>query len=389
MKNVLHLIRKNSHLKASFIKNQISHHILYQPFIVYRFFRSQTYDRSFADFDEDLYQCLNLAQDESIGERSIFKVLKMISNRQAERIEEYARENNVDVLHFHYGSDAGIFYPLLKRTSLPSIVSFYGYDCSSFPKLYWNFGKHFLKRRIFPHVNKVIAMSEDMKNDLERLGCPAGKIIVHYHGIDVQLFKSIQKYNDISDKTCLLILSGLVPQKGHFFLLHALKSLIEKGRLNFELRIVGSGPLESKLQKFVQQNDLCSRVFFIGAVKYGSEAMFTEYRNADLFVHPSITDVNGDKEGIPGAIVEAMTAGLPIISTFHAGIPYVIENEKTGLLVNEWDVPALANAIERLMQDVELRKRLGEAAKKYAVEYLDLHKKEVELEAIYSSLLVN
>ena len=67
-----------------------------------------------------------------------------------------------------------------------------------------------------------------------------------------------------------------------------------------------------------------------GPTVYASEEHKKYLQNADVFVHPSVTDVNGDKEGIPGAIVEAMAAGLPVISTYHAGIPNIIKNNKTG-----------------------------------------------------------
>jgi len=230
-------------------------------------------------------------------------------------------------------------------------------------------------------------MSEDMKSDLLAVGCPANKIVVHYYGTDINLFKDLDREyvqkNDIS----LLILSSLVPQKGHLFLLKAIQQVIQRNIARFNLRIVGVGPLLPALEKYVRENELKDFVRFVGAVRYASEEMFKEFIGADIFVHPSVIDTNGDKEGIPGTIIEAMASGLPVISTFHAGIPYVIENEKTGLLVKEWDVTALAAAIERLIGDAALRRALGCAARDFAVNHLDLQKKEKELEAIYDQLV--
>ena len=110
--------------------------------------------------------------------------------------------------------------------------------------------------------------------------------------------------------------------------------------------------------------------------------------DADVFIHPSVTASNGAKEGIPGSIVEAMASGLPVISTFHAGIPYVIKNEDTGILVDEWDIEALSKSILK-MADANLRKDLGLRAQEYAAKNLDVEEKGKDLENIYRSLIKN
>ncbi|HEB83453.1 MAG TPA: glycosyltransferase, partial [Bacteroidetes bacterium] len=102
---------------------------------------------------------------------------------------------------------------------------------------------------------------------------------------------------------------------------------------------------------------------------------------------PSVISPKKEKEGIPGTIIEAMASGLPVISTTHAGIPYVIESGRTGLLVDEWDVDALAGAILKLVHSRDLRETIGRAGQEYALNHLDLVHKEAELEAIYDSLL--
>ena len=124
-----------------------------------------------------------------------------------------------------------------------------------------------------------------------------------------------------------------------------------------------------------------------GSTVYASREHKKYLRNADVFVHPSVTDVNGDKEGIPGTIVEAMAAGLPVISTYHAGIPYIINNNKTGLLIKEWDIEALKNTILKIASDSTLRRYLGKNGQEYAMQNLNIKEKEIELEKIYESLI--
>lgn len=112
------------------------------------------------------------------------------------------------------------------------------------------------------------------------------------------------------------------------------------------------------------------------------------YHNADIYLQPSVT-ANGEKEGIPGTLIEAMASGLRVISTFHAGIPYIIENEVNGLLVKENDINGIAVSILRLVNDEKLRENLGNNTTIKASKELDLVEKTKELENIYSSLLTN
>ncbi len=110
------------------------------------------------------------------------------------------------------------------------------------------------------------------------------------------------------------------------------------------------------------------------------------YRQADIFTLPSVVARNGDKEGIPGTIVEAMASGLPVVSTCHAGIPEIIQSGQHGILVEERDVPALAAAYAALIDHPSLRQHLGQAAASHALQDLDLQRRTPYLEKIYSQV---
>lgn len=387
MPNVCHFIRKSSQLRASFINNQISEHIRYEPFIIYRLNITKEFDGGFSKYIRKSIN-LDLSENQKLLDIFLYKILKKISEYHVTKIQTFLVENNIEIAHFHYGSDCGVFYPVFRKLKIPTLVSFYGYDASSFPMYLAGIGKYYLKNRVFKNVTSVLAMSPDMKQDLVNAGCPPSKIIVHYYGTDVyRFYQSNRNYDKINP--VLLNLCSLVPQKGQMFLLQSIKKTIARGVTNFSLRIVGAGELESELHAYVNDNDLTKHVSFIGAIPYGEYEMLEEYKNADIFLHPSVIAPNGDKEGIPGTIVEAMSAALPVISTFHAGIPYIIEDKKTGLLVKEHDVDSLSDAICLLISNRKMRREFGLSGQKYALEYLNLLEKEKELEAIYDNLIYN
>ena len=380
---VAHFIRKSSQLKASFISSQIRSYINYRPVVIYRY-ESKKDDGGFADFNANGLRVLGLSRKR--GPEINFRYLRKISRGDVRKVLCYLDDNQVTVLHFHYGNDAAIYSDVMRLSGRPSVVSFYGYDASSFRTRLMGVGGYLLRKRLFPYVSKVLAMSPDMANDLLRMGCPEEKITIHYYGSEVNRFFLLRDHLNVKPTTEFLIISGLEPQKGHRFLLEAFKRAHDVS-MNIRLKIVGSGSIEREIRNFINRNGMGSYVSLSGKVTFASERHMDELSKADVFVHPSVTAKNGDKEGIPGAIVEAMAAGLPIISTRHAGIPYIINNRETGILVNEWDVPGLTSAILELASDAKLRAKLGKCSQSFAAQHLNVREKESELEDIYASLI--
>jgi colanic acid/amylovoran biosynthesis glycosyltransferase len=179
-------------------------------------------------------------------------------------------------------------------------------------------------------------------------------------------------------------MASFVRQKGHMFLLKSLIKL-KSYDCNYKLTIVGEGVLEKEIKDFVVENSLSANVEFKKNIPYGTPEMVNEYYSADIYLQPSVTTSKNEKEGIPGALIEAMASGLPVISTYHAGIPFIVKDNETGLLVNEWDIEGLSNCILKLVSDSELRKRLGKSAQEFVLKELDCNNKAKELEDIYLS----
>jgi colanic acid/amylovoran biosynthesis glycosyltransferase len=383
---VIHFIRKNTQLKASFIQNQVKYHIDFIPFVVYCEHRESQFDGGFTDQTGLNVPVYCIADNTTLLDRIVYKYFKILGRSHKRNLDKIVKNIQPDIIHLHYGTDAGIYLPALKKSKIPKIVSFYGYDAYSFPKKYFGYGGFFLRKKVFSNANKILAMSQEMQNDLIKACCPLESLIIHYHGVPIEKISDLSlEYIRKSDYR-LTMISYLDPVKGHYFVLMALKWLIDNGFKDFHLRIAGEGHYEKFLKQKSKELGLEDSVSFLGKVKYLSDEHLKLLFETDIYLHPSVC-TKDDKEGIPGSLVEAMVAGLPVISTFHGGIPFVIENQQTGLLVKELDVKGIADAIMMLVGSCELRRTLGLSGKEYAMKNMDVKRQEAELENIYKKLL--
>jgi len=382
LKIVLHIVRKLLPSTASFIRNQIAHHNHYEAHIMY----AEDLAGEMASEIKTSFPWYKAVKGRTgAWLYGRFRILTPEENRKAVR---FIRQLQPDIIHVHYGVDMLTFSRILQKIDIPVIVSFYGYDCTSFPKRFGGLGKFLLQRKVFRHKNikAVFAMSPDMKKDLLLAGCPENLIRIHYYGSECKVFNINREYKQ-AGIIRFTIISGLFAKKGHFFLLEAWKALshdIHCPKIN--LTIIGSGVLKEQIQNRIIDYNL-DNVYLKEPVKYGSAEHLLALQNTDVFVHPSLTTPDGDKEGIPGAIIEAMASGLPIISTSHAGIPSVIEHGSTGLLVEENNTKQLADAMFLLAVNKNLREKLGSNARKYANSTLDISIKEKELEKLYDEFI--
>jgi len=294
------------------------------------------------------------------------------------------REIGPDLIHIHYGPDARYFLPVLNRIPQPAVVSFYGFDASSFPRRLWGFGAFYL-RPMFRRVQRVLAMSEDMKSDLVRIGCPAGKIHIHYpNGVNLDVFTSFQRQARKGRKAVILNIAALEARKGQQDLIVAFARVFQSFP-NAELRIAGEGPLKNGLEKTIRALGVKDHVRLLGHLSY--EKLPEELGRADIFCHPSVTSAAGDKEGIPTIILEAAATGLPVVATRHAGIPEAVVEGRTGFLVQERDPSALAERILRLLGDASLGRRMGRAGRDHVRDRFELGKLAGKRRAVYDDLL--
>lgn len=150
----------------------------------------------------------------------------------------------------------------------------------------------------------------------------------------------------------LLYVGRLDPEKGVVHLIQALRLLIDNGKTDATLRLVGTGREAETLRRQIDQLGLDQHVVFLGYVKHGTE-LFDTYKESDIFVLPSLT------EGCPQVLFEAMACGVPIVATSVGGVPYLIKDGENGLLVRSGSSREIFGAVKRLMNDPRLGNRLA------------------------------
>ncbi|MCG8513754.1 MAG: glycosyltransferase, partial [Halanaerobiales bacterium] len=153
----------------------------------------------------------------------------------------------------------------------------------------------------------------------------------------------------------IIAVSRLVEKKGMEYTIKAFNLACQK--VDAVLEIIGDGPLKNDLEALAQKSDYRSQIIFHGEMNI--EQVKQKLYEADIFAQHSVTATDGDTEGSPVAIAEASAAGLPIISTFHAGIPDLVENNVSGYLVKEKDYNAMAEKIIILAENFDLQRKMG------------------------------
>jgi len=202
----------------------------------------------------------------------------------------------------------------------------------------------------------------------ERFPDRADRIHRIYNGLDLALFSRA----DFSSVPPLIVAVGrLIAKKGFGDLIGACRLLMERGK-SFRCEIIGEGPLEEELHEQIAQLDLQDCVELPGTKPQPEIRECLAKANA--FVLPSVINPDGGMDNLPTVIMEAMAAGLPIISTAIGGIPEMVIQNETGFLVPSGDVVALADAIERLFDEVGLAQRLGECGFQRARELFSIEK---------------
>lgn len=287
-----------------------------------------------------------------------------------------------DIVHCQFGT-FGLRYLPLHEIGLAQgklIVQFRGYDISQFIK---ENGEN-IYSGLFKKADYFLTNCHFFRDRLIRLGAPPSKTEVVYSGIDCAIFVYRKREKPESGPIKIGFTGRLVDKKGLDGLIRSFSKAVLADR-NLELVLIGDGPLRPMLEELCRSLGVSGRVRFAGAMS--QEELIRTLDTCHFFAAPSITAPNGDQDAPVNVLKEAMAMGLPVISTWHGGIPELVENGVSGFLVGENDETALAEKIAYLADHPHVWREMGAAGRKKVEESFDMHKIGVQLAQIYARVL--
>jgi glycosyltransferase involved in cell wall biosynthesis len=285
----------------------------------------------------------------------------------------FVRQRSVDHVHAHYAT-----YPLLaawichRLTGVPYSVTAHAHDIFV--------DRSFLERRL-AEARFVVAISEYNRDFLRDHGSPEQTPIHVVHcGVEPASYPFRPRGDPSSRPVRALCVASLQEYKGHPVLLQALARGGDQ-LARVQLDLVGDGPARSELEQLAHELGLTSRVRFHGSLPEAGVADLLAA--ADLFVLPSVVARNGQQEGLPVVLIEALAAGVPVVATRLSGVPEVIRDSETGLLAEPGDPDGLARSIEALLEDHSAARARAETGRQLVEREFDIHRSGATLGRLF------
>jgi colanic acid/amylovoran biosynthesis glycosyltransferase len=262
-----------------------------------------------------------------------------ISRGETRQLVRVLNASGAQLLHIYFGHIAVHLLPLIREWTKPSVVSFHGADVMV------DLDKPAYRAATIAMLNAVrlvLVRSDSLRNALLQIGCPAEKLRVQQTGIPLDEVPFRPREWPTDGAWQLLQACRLIEKKG---LQTSLRAFADFARSfpNARLTIAGEGPLLPELEALARELGVRHRVTFAGFVS--QDELRDLFYGSHLFLHPSETGRDGNQEGVPNSMLEAMATGLPVFATTHGGIPEAIEHGVSGVLVAERDAEALAREL--------------------------------------------
>ena len=290
----------------------------------------------------------------------------------------FLRDQKVDEIHAHFLDRASVLALIAKKLlQIPYSISIHaGADIYVNPVL--------LREKLM-EARHAVTCTHHNKNHLAKLiGTDlTEKIAVVSHGIDPLEF---QPNPDPNAEVLILSVGQLKMRKGFLDLIEACKILRDR-KVDFRCEIIGNGPLFYLLEERIMRYSLENQVTLCGALP--NELVVERYEQASLFVLPCMVSENGDVDGIPNVLLEAMAMNVPVISSRVSAVPELISENKNGILVNPNSPMELTEAIVSLINSPEKRENLGKEGRKTVLENFNIERNiETLVKTLWPELLI-
>lgn len=286
----------------------------------------------------------------------------------------WAREQKYDHIHAHFASDPAthaLFLQLLTGISM----SFTGHAAD----LYRD------PIALRPKLKKATGLVVISKFNLNFYQSVVDSLAPHrivHCGIDLKGFPYSLPVTG-GEHIKIFGVGRMVAKKGFRYLVQAL-SFLDRTGVKYRAEIAGDGPLQEELEIMARSLNLKGELVFLGAISQAE--IKSRINQAGVFVLPSVPSEDGDVDGIPVALMEAMALGCPVISTRVSGIPELVQHEETGLLVEPRDAEGLAESLVRVHRDQELAEYLAQRGRKMVEEQFNIEKSAEQLESFFREL---
>jgi len=296
---------------------------------------------------------LDLSIASRIKKKLVNKLAKYNLTPTQEALAESFLQEGVQCVLAEYGPSGVHILPIVKAAGIPLVVHFHGYDAVR-KDVIEDLGDQY--RDMFAYASAVIAVSKVMYKKLLHLGCPEEILVLNTYGphpdfADVEAEHTHQH---------LVGLGRFADKKAPYYTILAFKDVLDEFP-GAKLTLAGEGPLLDVCKNLVRYYEIDQFVRFPGPIQ--REDYIEMLKTCRAYVQHSLTPENGDMEGTPLSILEAQAAGVPVISTNHAGIPDVVVHEETGLLCDEHDVKTMSEHMLRLLGSRKLATEMGKKAK--------------------------
>lgn len=292
-------------------------------------------------------------------------------------------EKEFDIIHAQFGNLGNMVMMLREFGILQGklVTHFRGFDVDLTIR---SEGEHYYDA-LFSSGDLFLAASEFIMEKVIALGAPPDKTYVQYSGIDIAKFDYRYKQRDTIESTLKIGSIGrLIEKKGYAYVIKAL-SILKKEGYKFTYEIVGDGELKKEISDLIDRLGLSREVVLLGTKNHDFIAKFLH--EIDIFVSHNVTAKSGDHEGSPNTIKEAMLSGVPVFTTYHAGIPDFVVDKVSGFLTDEKDIQQLVNTLKEFAFPLQSLEHITSNARKTVMTEYDNDNLIVGLVNHYYSLL--